>query len=76
MTCVIDIESILLTLFSTYVNYLKYLAAIAVAILLMPALTTSCTREDVMLTDGFELTFSCDTVAFDTVFTAMGSTTR
>lgn len=76
MTCVIDIESILLTLFSTYVNYLKYLAAIAVAILLMPALTTSCTREDAMLTDGFELTFSCDTVAFDTVFTAMGSTTR
>ena len=57
-------------------NYIKFLAAVAAAILLMPALTTSCTQEELMLTDGFELAFSCDTVAFDTVFTAMGSTTR
>ena len=44
--------------------------------LLMPTLTTSCLKEDELLTDEVELLFSCDTVAFDTVFTTIGTATR
>lgn len=39
-------------------------------------LTTSCTKETDYLTDTATLTFSADTLKFDTVFTTMGSTVR
>lgn len=36
----------------------------------------ACTKEESFLEEGFELEFSMDTVAFDTVFTTMGTTTQ
>ena len=37
----------------------------------------SCVREDELLKESdIQLTFSCDTLTFDTVFTTLGSTTR
>ena len=46
------------------------------AVCLLPLLVTSCMKEDDWHTEVVELDFSCDTMAFDTVFTQMGTTTR
>ena len=46
------------------------------AVCLLPLLVTSCMKEDDWHTEVVELDFSCDTLAFDTVFTQMGTTTR
>ena len=46
------------------------------AVCLLPLLVTSCMKEDDWHTEVAELDFSCDTMAFDTVFTQMGTTTR
>ena len=43
---------------------------------LLSLLFTSCWKEDDWRTEGVVLDFSCDTMAFDTVFTQMGTTTR
>ena len=37
---------------------------------------SSCWKEEDWRTEGVVLDFSCDTMAFDTVFTQMGTTTR
>ena len=42
----------------------------------MALLFASCAKEETFATTGVTLDFSCDTMAFDTVFTQMGSTTR
>ncbi len=47
-----------------------------IAIFLLTALFVGCEREYVISGDSSELKFSTDTVAFDTVFTAIGSTTQ
>lgn len=43
---------------------------------LLLLLFTSCWKEEDWQTEGVVLDFSCDTMAFDTVFTQMGTTTR
>ena len=43
---------------------------------LLSLLFTSCWKEEEWQTEGVQLDFSCDTMAFDTVFTQMGTTTR
>lgn len=57
-------------------KYFKILASIALLIILMPTLTTSCIKEEEWLCEDARLDFSCDTVAFDTVFVTMGTTTK
>ena len=49
---------------------------ILLAACLLSLFYASCWKEDEWLTEGVELDFSCDTMAFDTVFTQMGTTTR
>lgn len=44
--------------------------------LLLSSMLVSCQKEERFAPDLAGLEFSCDTMAFDTVFTAMGSTTR
>ena len=39
-------------------------------------LLSSCWKEDNYVSEGVLLDFSADTMAFDTVFTQMGTTTR
>ena len=46
------------------------------AVCLLMFFTTSCWKEDEWMSEGVVLDFSCDTMAFDTVFTQSGSTTR
>ena len=43
---------------------------------LLPALFSSCQKEEMGEAALSEMSFSCDTMAFDTVFTQMGTTTR
>lgn len=43
---------------------------------LLPALFSSCQKEEMVGLQLKEVEFSCDTMAFDTVFTQMGTTTR
>ena len=43
---------------------------------LFSLLVSSCWKEELWQTEGVVLDFSCDTMAFDTVFTQMGTTTR
>lgn len=43
--------------------------------ILFSLLLSSCWKEEVWRSDGVLLDFSCDTMAFDTVFTQMGTTT-
>lgn len=58
------------------VKYLKYLAGVVMLLLMVPSLTTSCVKDEVLKTDGVVLRFSSDTVAFDTVFVTMGTVTK
>lgn len=44
--------------------------------LVLPMLFAACEKEPAEPMAGLELAFSCDTMAFDTVFTQMGTTTR
>jgi hypothetical protein len=53
---------------------MKHLSWISLFILLISVLTNGC-KKDVINSDG-ALTFSVDTVIFDTVFTTVGSATR
>lgn len=55
---------------------LKYAFITFVTLCVIESLSTSCTKEDDFLTDTEALTFSTDTLTFDTVFTTMGSTVR
>ena len=56
---------------------LKYrLYIILLAACFLSLLTSSCWKEEEWQTEGVQLDFSCDTMAFDTVFTQMGTTTR
>ena len=48
----------------------------ALVAILFSLLVTSCGKEEGWRTDGVVLDFSCDTMAFDTVFTQMGTTTQ
>ena len=43
---------------------------------LLLAMMTSCKKDETYATELAQLEFSCDTMAFDTVFTQMGTTTR
>lgn len=52
-------------------TYIVLLAACILALL-----SSSCWKEEDWRTEGIVLEFSCDTMAFDTVFTQMGTTTR
>ena len=46
-------------------------------LLLLPLMTTSCIKEEQFLTDSSaRLSFSEDTVLFDTVFATMATSTR
>lgn len=54
----------------------RVLHIILLALLLLPLMFASCQKEGQWATEGVELEFSCDTMAFDTVFTQMGTTTR
>ncbi len=47
-----------------------------VFILTLILVTPSCSKKDKFLTSGGEVSFSSDTLMFDTVFTAQGSATR
>lgn len=47
-----------------------------VFILTLILVTPSCSKKDKFLTSGGEVSFSADTLMFDTVFTAQGSATR
>lgn len=47
-----------------------------IAVVLVPAVLSSCSKEERFATELDGLRFSCDTMAFDTVFTQMGTTTR
>lgn len=47
-----------------------------VMLFLMAVLFGACQKEDSVVTEGNWLDYSCDTMAFDTVFTQMGTTTR
>lgn len=44
--------------------------------MLLPLIFASCQKEEQWAAEGVRLEFSCDTMAFDTVFTQMGTTTR
>lgn len=57
-------------------KYLRLLIGIVLFGLLAPMATTSCVKENQFLTEDATLTFSMDTVKFDTVFVSMGTTTR
>lgn len=57
-------------------KFAKYIVGAFVLLMLLPALTTSCVKEEEWQEgDVLPLSFSADTVSFDTVFTTMGSTT-
>ena len=53
---------------------LLHIALITATLLL--SMLASCQKEERFASDMAELEFSCDTMAFDTVFTQMGTTTR
>lgn len=48
----------------------------ALLLVLLPALFSSCQKEELGAAVLADVAFSCDTMAFDTVFTQMGTTTR
>ena len=55
----------------------KYIAIMVAVLGLMPWVTTSCVKENQFVDDtSARLRFSTDTIAFDTVFTTMGTTTK
>lgn len=55
----------------------KYILLFALLVALTPWVTTSCVKEGAYLTDSSaRLQFSMDTIAFDTVFTTVGTTTQ
>lgn len=49
---------------------------VVLAVVLLSPTFSSCGKEENVATEGVTLQFSCDTMAFDTVFTQMGTTTR
>lgn len=51
-------------------------AALYFSFVLVFGFIFSCTREDLVSNENFELKFSNDTITFDTVFTTIGSTTQ
>jgi len=56
-------------------RYLRHFALIMTAAI--PVFFTSCNKDDIINTDpGITLSFSTDTVFFDTVFTSLGSVTQ
>ncbi len=57
-------------------NLLKYTFISFTVLCIIEGIAASCTKEDDFLTDAEVLTFSADTLTFDTVFTTMGSTVR
>ena len=57
-------------------KYLRLLIGLVLFGLLAPLATTSCVKENQFLTEDATLTFSMDTVKFDTVFVTMGTTTK
>ena len=46
------------------------------ALAILALAVVSCQKEEVLSPEMDALEFSCDTMAFDTVFTQMGTTTR
>lgn len=54
----------------------KWILLIMGLLLFVPWTTTSCVNEEEWLTEEVTLTFSTDTVWFDTVFTTIGTTTQ
>lgn len=57
-------------------NATLYIIGLFLVVCIAESLAPSCTRETDYLTDTATLTFSADTLKFDTVFTTMGSTVR
>ena len=55
---------------------MKRLIYVLVLALVVPWFSTSCEKENYALENEVNLEFSVDTVAFDTLFTTIGSTTR
>lgn len=44
--------------------------------IIFSVLLWACNKEEIVLTENIQLTFSADTLRFDTVFTELGSATR
>ncbi len=54
----------------------RVLYIVLITVLLVPGMLASCGKEEAYASGLDGLEFSCDTMAFDTVFTQMGTTTR
>lgn len=58
-------------------KWFKFILGLFFVALFMPAMMSSCVKDDVFLTDASaKLEFSSDTISFDTVFTTMGTVTQ
>ena len=55
-------------------KHLRYILYAVVACIMV--MTTACIEDDFTTSSSDTLTFSCDTLAFDTVFTELGTPTK